>query len=298
MTKVTTIIQAKQLSFSYGKHQVLDKLDLTIKTGEIIGLIGENGAGKTTLLNLLLGVRTADSGELTVFDQTPGSALAKQKIGSMLQGDMAIRGVTVTELLTMAATNYPAPLSAATLITTLDLTAFAQQQLTALSGGQLRRVTFALALISNPDLLFLDEPTVGMDTNAQQAFWQRIQVLKAQGKAVIITSHYLPEIEQVADRILLLQDGRFAFQGTFATLQQRYQQVVITFQTALPGSTFDHLAGVTAVTGRHQTIKISSEDRDATLQALVPYLAQLQQVTINRESLSEIFVQLTKGAKA
>lgn len=295
---MTTIIQAEQLSFSYGQHQVLNQLDLTIKTGEIIGLIGENGAGKTTLLNLLLGTRPADSGALTVFGQAPGSLIAKQKIGSMLQGDMAIRGVTVTDLLTMAATHYPAPLSATKLITDLDLTAFAQQQLTALSGGQLRRVTFALALISNPDLLFLDEPTVGMDTNAQQAFWQRIQALKAQGKTLIITSHYLPEIERVADRILLLQDGRFVFQGTFAALQQRYQQVVMTFQTALPATTFDHLAGVTTLTSHHQTIKISSEDGDATLQALVPYLAQLQQVTINRESLSEIFVQLTKGAKA
>ncbi|MFC6181207.1 ABC transporter ATP-binding protein [Lactiplantibacillus daowaiensis] len=292
------IIQATQVQFNYGAQVVLSGVDLTIHPGEIIGLIGENGAGKTTLLNLLLGLRTVKQGQLTVFDQRPGSMISKQKIGSMLQGDLPIRGVTVKDMLELAAVQYPNALKPTDLLAELELTPLAKRRLNALSGGQLRRVTFALALIGNPDLLFLDEPTVGMDTNAQQAFWQRINALKAQGKTMIITSHYLPEIQAVADRICLLQKGQIAFQGTFQALQQQYQQVEITCQTALPAATFMDLPGVTAVTKTGLQLQISSEAGDATLGALVPFLAQLKQVAVKRESLADIFVHLTKGAVA
>ncbi|KRL95363.1 ABC transporter ATP-binding protein [Levilactobacillus hammesii] len=292
------IIQATQLQFSYGAHAVLKDVTLSIDPGEIIGLIGENGAGKTTLLNLMLGLFSAHRGQLHLFGQQPGAPIAKQRIGTMRQKDLVIRGVTVQEVLRLAAAQYPEALNVTTLLKNLDLTAIAKQRLTALSGGQLRRVTFALALVGNPDLLFLDEPTVGMDTNAQQAFWRRIQQLKAAGKTIVITSHYLPEIQAVADRICLLRNGEIAFQGTFQALQEQYQQVEITCQTALPVAAFENLPGVTAVTKTGPRLNISSEAGDTTLQALVPVLADLRQVTIKRESLTDIFVHLTKGVIA
>ncbi|VDG23426.1 ABC transporter ATP-binding protein [Lactiplantibacillus mudanjiangensis] len=295
---MAALIEANDIEFSYGKQAVLKGLSLTIKQGEIIGLIGENGAGKTTLLNLLLGVHPIQQGQLTVFGQQPGTTATHQRIGSMLQGDLVLRGVTVKDLLTLAAARYDQAVAPVELMATLDLTKLANQKIATLSGGQQRRVTFALALIGNPDLLFLDEPTVGMDTNAQQAFWQRIKKLKAQGKTVIITSHYLPEIQNVADRILLLQGGQLIFQGTFQALQQQYQQVEITCQTELPATTFTDLPGVTAVSQDVQTVHISSEDGDATLGALTPFLSQLHQVTVSRESLADIFVHLTKGVIA
>ncbi|VDG19598.1 multidrug ABC transporter ATPase [Lactobacillus koreensis] [Lactiplantibacillus mudanjiangensis] len=295
---MAALIEANDIEFSYGKQAVLKGLSLTIKQGEIIGLIGENGAGKTTLLNLLLGVHPIQQGQLTVFGQQPGTTATHQRIGSMLQGDLVLRGVTVKDLLTLAAARYDQAVAPVELMATLDLTKLANQKIATLSGGQQRRVTFALALIGNPDLLFLDEPTVGMDTNAQQAFWQRIKKLKAQGKTVIITSHYLPEIQNVADRILLLQGGQLIFQGTFQALQQQYQQVEITCQTELPATTFTDLPGVTAVSQDVQTVHISSEDGDATIGALTPFLSQLHQVTVSRESLADIFVHLTKGVIA
>ncbi|VDG31044.1 multidrug ABC transporter ATPase [Lactobacillus koreensis] [Lactiplantibacillus mudanjiangensis] len=295
---MAALIEANDIEFSYGKQAVLKGLSLTIKQGEIIGLIGENGAGKTTLLNLLLGVHPIQQGQLTVFGQQPGTTATHQRIGSMLQGDLVLRGVTVKDLLTLAAARYDQAVAPVELMATLDLTKLANQKIATLSGGQQRRVTFALALIGNPDLLFLDEPTVAMDTNAQQAFWQRIKKLKAQGKTVIITSHYLPEIQNVADRILLLQGGQLIFQGTFQALQQQYQQVEITCQTELPATTFTDLPGVTAVSQDVQTVHISSEDGDATIGALTPFLSQLHQVTVSRESLADIFVHLTKGVIA
>lgn len=295
---MTPLIEATDVTFSYGQQSVLSGINMTIAPGEIIGLIGENGAGKTTLLNLLLGVNHAQQGQLTVFGQAPGSLEARCKIGSMLQGDMPIQGVTVREMLTLTNAERQSTTDPQQLLIELGLEDLAKRRLTALSGGQLRRVTFALAIIGNPELLFLDEPTVGMDTTAQQAFWQRIRQLKASGKTIIITSHYLPEIEAVADRIMLLKDGHFAFEGTLAALQKQYQQVEFICQTALPTAAFMDLAAVTAVAKQGDQLRLSSEDGDVTLAALVPLLSECHQLTISRESLTDIFVHLTKGVPA
>lgn len=295
---MTPLIEATDVTFSYGQQSVLSGINMTIAPGEIIGLIGENGAGKTTLLNLLLGVNHAQQGQLTVFGQAPGSLEARCKIGSMLQGDMPIQGVTVREMLTLTNAERQSTTDPQQLLIELGLEDLAKRRLTALSGGQLRRVTFALAIIGNPELLFLDEPTVGMDTTAQQAFWHRIRQLKASGKTIIITSHYLPEIEAVADRIMLLKDGHFAFEGTLAALQKQYQQVEFHCQTALPTAAFMDLAAVTAVAKQGDQLRLSSEDGDVTLAALVPLLSECHQLTISRESLTDIFVHLTKGVPA
>jgi len=295
---MTTLIEAHHVAFKYGQQPVLTDINMTVETGEIIGLIGENGAGKTTLLNLLLGVNQVQLGQLQLFGQQPGTSISKLKIGSMLQGDLPIQSVTVHEMLAIAAAHYPDALNSEDMLKELNLQDLAQRRLTALSGGQLRRVTFAMAIIGNPDLLFLDEPTVGMDVNAQQDFWQQIRALKDQGKTIIITSHYLPEIEAVADRIMLLQAGRFVFQGSFAALQKQYQQVEITCQTTLATADFAELPAMTAIAKQGNTLRISSEDGDMTLRALVPLLPRLHQVAISRESLTDIFVHLTKGAQA
>lgn len=295
---MTPLIEATDVTFSYGQQSVLSGINMTIAPGEIIGLIGENGAGKTTLLNLLLGVNHAQQGQLTVFGQAPGSLEARCKIGSMLQGDMPIQGVTVREMLTLTNAERQGTTDPQQLLIELGLEDLAKRRLTALSGGQLRRITFALAIIGNPELLFLDEPTVGMDTTAQQAFWQRIRQSKASGKTIIITSHYLPEIEAVADRIMLLKDGHFAFEGTLAALQKQYQQVEFHCQTALPTAAFMDLAAVTAVAKQGDQLRLSSEDGDVTLAALVPLLSECHQLTISRESLTDIFIHLTKGVPA
>lgn len=291
---MTVMVQAQQVGFDYGSHQVLKSIDVTINTGEIIGLIGENGAGKSTLLSLLLGLHRPQRGQLQVCGLQPGDQRAKAQIGVMLQNDVALQGVTVHEVLTLTAAHYATAFDVTTLLAELGLTDLTKRKLTTLSGGQLRRVTFAMALVGNPNLLFLDEPTVGMDTTAQRAFWNRIRALKAAGKTIIITSHHLEEIQNVADRILLLKDGRLTFQGTFQTLQQRFQHVEITFQSPLSSHTFDSLAGVTAVEQHAEELRLISQNGDATLAALTPYFAAMHQITVSRESLADIFVHLTR----
>lgn len=287
------LIQAKHLKFSYGKTKVLKDINFTIHSGEIVGLIGENGAGKTTLINILLGLYPT-AGKLTLFGKQPGSKFAKAQIGYMRQKDMIIPNITVQELLKEVAIHYSKPLNENKLMSQLQFSQIAHERLTNLSGGQLRQVTFAVALVSHPNLLFLDEPTVGMDVNVRQNFWQQIERLKQQGKTIIITSHYLNEIQDVADRLLLLKSGSLIFQGTFSELQRKHQHVEITFQTDQSSEMFTSLPGVVTSVLEDGLIHLRSTDGDATLYGLTANFTQLHQITVTHESLETIFMQLTK----
>lgn len=292
-----TIIEVQHMSFSYGSQQVLKDLSFQIEAGEIVGLIGVNGAGKSTLLNILLG-RLAATGQVKVFDGIPGNAQARAQIGSMLQGDMVLRGVTVKELLALTAANATQPANVSDILHTLQLTALAPRLLTQLSGGQLRRVTYAVALMGTPSLLFLDEPTVGMDAAARQSFWQTIQHLRDRGKTIIITSHKLEEIQQVADRLLILQHGHFVFQGSFAALQAGHRETRFACRTRLTLERFRQLPGVTAAACQNGRVTFRSMAESLTLQGLVPLLPALQDLTIAQRSLEEIFIDLTEEAQA
>ncbi|WP_281166108.1 ABC transporter ATP-binding protein [Liquorilactobacillus sicerae] len=288
---MSKVVDVKELTFSYGNKKVLKNLNLTIHQGEIVGLIGENGAGKTTLLHLLLGLLPTDRG-IKIFGDKPGRRNACQRIGSMLQGDIVLANVTVTEMLYEAAAQYPKPKDVTELLQESGLQAQANQLLTNLSGGLQRRVTFALALVGNPALLFLDEPTVGMDAQARKMFWQQIQILRDLGKTIVITSHYLEEIQQTADRLFILQNGTFAFQGTFQELQNKYKRTIIHFRTKLTIKSFQKLAAVVAATQAEDWIDLTSDDGDATLRALVPFLPAISNLSIQRASLENIFLKM------
>ncbi|WP_412989660.1 ABC transporter ATP-binding protein [Pediococcus siamensis] len=288
-----TLIQAKQLSFSYGSKKVLTDINFEIYSGEIIGLIGENGAGKTTLLNILLGSYKAD-GQLHVFGRQPGNKLNKALIGVMPQNDMRLQSVTVADLLTEVAACYETSLNPKEVLRDLQLSDLARMRLTRLSGGQLRRVSFAIALISNPEVLFLDEPTVGLDVNARQDFWRRIALLKQQGKTIVIINHYLNEIEDVADRILIMKNGQFVFQGSLGQLQQNFRQVKMTFQTRLPFSHFQSLPAVIKSDQTADSIQLVTTSEDQTLAALSTDLPQLHHLRIEQKSLEDIFIALTR----
>lgn len=288
------LISTQNLSVSYGKNNILSGLNFTINQGEIIGLIGENGTGKTTLLNSLLGVLPTQ-GRVTIFGGQPGNKTARQKIGSMLQGDVVLRGTTVGEFLQEMASAYQNSAEITSILQDLELTNIQHKALTSLSGGQLRQVTFAVTLVGNPDLLFLDEPTVGMDVNVRQRFWTRIAAMREQGKTIIITSHYLEEIQHVADRLLILQNSHFIFQGSFAQLQVGYQQTRISFETGLPLAAFQYLDQVVAVKQVGSQTVLTSQDGDLTVRALVPKLSQISNLAITKKSLEELFMTLSKG---
>lgn len=289
---MTTVIQAEHLKFSYGDKAVLNDINLTVQPGEVVGLIGANGAGKTTFLNILLGL-LAGTGEVSVFGQRPGAPDSKVRLGSMLQGDMVIAGTTVGDLMQLAAAQSPRALDPDALLNEFHLSDLKPQRLGSLSGGQLRRITFAVALVGNPDLLFLDEPTVGMDAQSRKAFWTQIEQLRQQGKTMVITSHYLEEIQQVADRLLILQNGRFVFNGSLQALQKQHLGATITCETDLQPAIFNGLPAVDSIQLVTPKPIIHSTDGDQTLRALAPMLDRLHQVSVTRESLEDIFLQLT-----
>lgn len=286
--KNTTLVEVHELKFNYSSKMVLGGVNLTVPTGEIIGLIGENGAGKTTLLKLLLGILHSQSGAIQ------WNKVAKPEVNTMFQNNLKLVGVTVRDLLQLTAAQYRNPRPVADVMEELALSSFAKRPLSRLSGGQLRKVAFGLTLVSNAQLLFLDEPTVGMDVNARQIFWRKIEQMRVQGKTVLITSHYLTEIQEVADRILILKAGKIKFNGTLAELQRGYLTSQISFVTNLPKARFQGLSNVKQVLVKGQQVTLDTTDSDQTLRALAPWLNQLNNVKITAALLENIFTAMTK----
>lgn len=287
------MIEMQQVTMQFGAKVVLKKVSLKVQPGEIIGLVGANGAGKTTLINLILGRLQPTSGQISVLQAAPSEKRHFNRIGAMLQDDSRIARLKVSEELTMVGQYYQQPLPVATLLKMADLTEQANQMVNQLSGGQLRRMTFALAMAGDPDLIFLDEPTVGMDVTSRQHFWQQIDQLKQAGKTIILTSHYLEEIEKVATRILILKDGQFQYDGDFQTLQQQYRSSQIQFKTDESMANLQDWPEVLAYQEHAHRISLQVTNSDVVLARLSPQIGQtIHQVQVQAGSLTDIYNEI------
>ena len=196
------------LSKSYGHVQAVRGVDLSITPGETVALLGPNGAGKSTTIDMMLGLARPDVGRVTLFGRSPSDAVAEGRVGGMLQTGSLIEYLSVRELLHMVASLYPHPLDVDEVLHTTGASQFAGQRTTKLSGGQTQRVRFALALVANPDLLVLDEPTAALDVEARRDFWEAMRVVAKGGKIVVFATHYFEEADAYADRIVLMARGR------------------------------------------------------------------------------------------
>src|SRR5271170_3913557 len=192
------IARVAQVSKSYGPVQALREVDLTIGAGEVVALLGPNGAGKTTLVRLLLGLASPTSGGVSVFGGDPKDAGTRERVGAMLQVGGVPSTMRVREHIDLFSSYYPRPLPMAEVVETAGLQGIERRQFGELSGGQKQRVLFALAICGDPDLLFLDEPTVGLDVAARRVLWEQIRKLVARGKTVLLTTHYLQEADALA----------------------------------------------------------------------------------------------------
>lgn len=292
-------IRLHAISHSYGNQPVLQQLSAELSGGEVTAVLGANGAGKTTLIQLMLGLLTSQSGDIHILGQSPAqirsSPALSGNIGVMLQQASLPGQLTVLEQLRLFSAYYPAPVPLATLIDRFALQPILQQRCSSLSGGQRQSLLLALALLGQPKILFLDEPTAGMDVEARQRFWQQIRQARADGLCILLTTHYLEEADALADRILLLKDGQFIANTTPSELKAGLQQRQIRCRSSLPLAALQQLPGVSAVlTLADQQVQISSDQVEACVRQLLQQDAQLCDLTISAASLEQAFLQLTR----
>jgi ABC-2 type transport system ATP-binding protein len=204
---------------SYGTVEALRGLDLQIRPGEILALLGANGAGKTTAVRILLGLAKPTRGDVRVFGGNPRDARTRMRIGAVLQSARVPETLRVREHIHLFSSYYPNPLPMAEVIEAAGLHGIERRKFGELSGGQQKRVLFALGICGNPDLLVLDEPTASLDVESRRAIWKQVRAFVARGKSVLLTTHYLAEAEALADRAIVIHRGNVAAEGTPAELK-------------------------------------------------------------------------------
>jgi ABC-2 type transport system ATP-binding protein len=278
----------------HGLIRAVHRLDLEIAVGEIVALLGPNGAGKSTTIDMLLGLTEPDTGAVSVFGRPPADAVAAGAIGVMLQTGMLIRDLSVRELVAMVAGLYPAPRDVDETLELVGIDRIARQRTQKLSGGQTQRVRFALALVGDPRLLVLDEPTVAMDVEGRHAFWSAMRRLAASGTTVLFATHYLEEADTYADRAVMLAKGRVVADGATTEISARVG--LRTIRATLPEIDTDVLTGlpgVIAAERRGEVAVLSCSDSDAAMRALLATYPDAHDVEIASGGLEQAFLELT-----
>lgn len=280
----------------YGQLTALDGANLQLRRGELLALLGPNGAGKSTAIGLLLGLTRANAGAVELFGQDPQRIEARRRIGVMLQNAELPPTLRVGELLRLTASYYPAPRSVAEAAELAGVGDLLRRPYAKLSGGQQRRVQFALALCGRPELLFLDEPTVGMDIEARQKLWTAIRNLLAEGCSVLLTTHYLEEAEALADRVCVMTHGRMIHEGTVEQLRARVALKRIRCLSALPIDTLRGWPEISEVRRENERLHITAADAEAVVRRLLAADPELRELEVQRAGLAEAFTELTRDA--
>jgi ABC-2 type transport system ATP-binding protein len=290
-------IHANALRKSYGSVHAVRGVDIAIEAGETVALLGPNGAGKSTTIDMILGLAEPDGGSVSVFGREPAAAIDAGSVGAMLQTGALIRDLNVRELVAMVASLYPAPLDVDETLKLTGLQDVAGQRTQKLSGGQTQRVRFAVALVSNPELLVLDEPTVAMDVEGRHSFWTTMRAQAASGKTVLFATHYLEEADAYADRAILMAHGRIVADGPPTEIRAMVGSRTI--RATLPGVELDALGrldGVSAAERRGEAVVLACSDSDAAIRALLAQYPDARDIEIAAAGLEEAFLQLTGDA--
>jgi len=283
------VIAVRALSKKYGTFTAVAGISFSIAEGSCFGLLGPNGAGKTTTIEMLEGILKPTSGHISLFGQAATKALYR-RVGIQFQHTALPDYLTVAETLRLFASFYEQPRAIAELVALCSLGECIRQDTRKLSGGQRQRMLLALALINDPDLLFLDEPTTGLDPQARRNFWELIGSIKAQGKTIVLTTHYMDEAQILCDDIAILDQGQIVARGSPSDLlAEHFSGVLIQIPAA-------NLAGKTAdlpFVARHDRIEILTDQLGNTLQQLMAQGIPLAGMQVKSANLDDLFLKLT-----
>jgi ABC-2 type transport system ATP-binding protein len=282
------------LAKSYGPVRAVRGIDLVIAPGETVALLGPNGAGKTTTIDMMIGLTRPDEGRVSIFGVPPAVAVRDGYVGAMLQTGSPLDHLRVRELVALMASYYPHPLPVDDVLRITGADEFAGQWTSKLSGGQAQRVRFSAALVGNPDLLLLDEPTAGIDVAGRRDFWEAMRRVAEQGKTVVFATHYLEEADAYADRIVLIAQGQIVADGPATEIKA--QAGSRTIRATLPGADstiLSSLPGVRSAQRHGDSVLLSCSDSDAALVALLSAFPGARDIEVTGGSLEEAFLELT-----
>ena len=282
------------VSKRFGKVVALDGLDLRVRRGELFALLGPNGAGKTTAISLLLGLQRPDAGTARLFGQSPLLVVTRRQVGVMMQEAALAPELRVREQIDLVASYYPNPMTPVAAMEMTHIEALADRPYGKLSGGQKRQVQFAIALCGRPKLLFLDEPTVGLDVQAREMMWTTLRRLVNQGSSIVLTTHYLEEAEMLADRVAVLAKGRTIASGSVSEMRALVVRKHISCSTRLPIEQVRTWPGVESATRDHHGLHIAAANAESVVRELLAEDENLQDLEVRRAGLAEAFTELTQ----
>ena len=295
----TTTVRTDALSLrgvtrTYGQVRALDALDLEIRPGEIVALLGPNGAGKSTAMEMMVGLATPESGSVHVLGVDPVTATRTGLIGTMLQSGALLPDQRVRTMLRMLHSLQAHPMPMADVVARAGIEDLMARKVGALSGGQTQRVRFAIALLGDPQVLLLDEPTVGMDIGARRAFWERMREVAATGRTIVFATHHLEEAEREAGRVIVMDRGRVVADGTGEEIASVVAGRVLTLRGVAPEQVAA-LPGVERAEVEEDRVRAVCTDSDAALAALFtgPLAREARDVLVAAPGLEEAFLRIT-----
>ena len=287
-------IRATGLTKSYGPVHAVRGLDVVIAPGETVALLGPNGAGKSTTIDMILGLTRPDGGVVRVFGRDPQAAVRAGAVGAMLQSGSLVQYLSVRELVTVVASLYPRPLRIDEVLELTGLAEVADRQSAKLSGGQTQRVRFAMAVVGDPDLLVLDEPTAAIDVEGRREFWRAMHAVAASGKTVLFATHYLEEADAYADRVVVMAGGRVVADGSPAEIKAKAgTRTIRAVAPDLDIAELGDLPGVRSAERRGEQIVLSCGDADTALYGLLGSYPGLRDIEVAGAGIEEAFLELT-----
>ncbi len=279
---------------NYGDIRALRGVNFRVHAGEVVALLGPNGAGKTTAVKLLLGLLPPSAGQVRVFGGDPANPENRMRTGAMLQVGRVPETLRVREHIDLFSSYYEKPMPLAEVLAAAGLEKLSDRKFGDLSGGQRQRVLFALAICGNPDLLFLDEPTVGLDVEARRMLWDEIRRMVGRGKTVLLTTHYLQEADALADRVAVINQGEIIAQGTPAEIKAKTSGKRIRCITSLSIAGIRQIAGVTDAKEDREAIEITAVEAEPVVRELLARDLKLSGLEITSAGLEEAFLALTQ----